>query len=930
MASNNDPHHRRNLSTPQSIPLRNLNRPPDEDDNEATGEQRQRALSDRGRNLLRQRDSVSGRPHWTSRYEPIAEASPSPTRVPGGRPQLNTLGVGSSYDAGGRAHHEQQEFSPIDDASAFQSAIGGFAGLSFHGESSRPPPAPHRDSSSSMNRPYITERAPSREDNPYTTNSAGFFSPVYDDTARLTDPTHLAPISGAASSIPSGQPHDRTSFQSVRFLTPEPPSPHTRFSYDAGQAESGALSPGISPGTSPNRMADSRRTRSLSPSVIESPLARAGTMMRHVSQRVVNITNEPEVVERSIRRKSSVRHARLEGPPALPAMPEYAHDGAITPPPEKAAFSTSKIMPVTSRNPEINPLRGKSLGVFGPDNPIRTRLCDILVHPVTEPFILVLIIIQTVLLAVESSSNVYLHPRSALVWGSAWIDYALLGLFVIYTLEVIVRVIVSGLFINPVEYSTINRQVGLRQAILDKGRGFFTPQRNNSIRQANAISGAQPSIVRAFTSTQTGPALIGDSRQQQRVRLAHRAFLRHSFNRLDFVAVVSFWISFSMSIMGEEVSTHIYVFRMLSCLRILRLLLLTSGTTVILRSLKKAAPLLVNVAFLISFFWLLFAIIGVQSFKSSMRRSCVWVDPEGIQPNFTNNGIQTGDPQNCGGYLDSDNIARPWKTAFWQDGAPNAKGYLCPQNSFCVEGENPHNGTVSFDNIFQSLELVFVVMSSNTWSDLMYTLTESDYLVAALFFAAGIVIMSLWLINLLIAVITSSFQVIREESRSSAFTGQDSDLPPEDETDSGPKRKISALKRGFAKTFWLWIAVISYGLIVQTLRSATMSQNRAKFIDVSETIVTLALMVEIILRLVIDWRFFFRSKRNVVDLLLAIITTVIQLPPIRAASGGRAYSWLTIFQILRIYRVVLAVPLTRDLIVRPKTTYTWCNSLILA
>jgi hypothetical protein len=72
----------------------------------------------------------------------------------------------------------------------------------------------------------------------------------------------------------------------------------------------------------------------------------------------------------------------------------------------------------------------------------------------------------------------------------------------------------------------------------------------------------------------------GHTRQQQRVRLARRAFLRHSFNRLDFLAVVSFWISFGLSIAQIESDRHVYVFRMLSCMRILRLLGLTSGTSV--------------------------------------------------------------------------------------------------------------------------------------------------------------------------------------------------------------------------------------------------------------------------------------------------------------------------------------------------------------
>ena len=50
----------------------------------------------------------------------------------------------------------------------------------------------------------------------------------------------------------------------------------------------------------------------------------------------------------------------------------------------------------------------------------------------TEPVILVLIIFQTILLSIESSSDVFHHKRPER-WGTTWIDYVLLILFVIYT-----------------------------------------------------------------------------------------------------------------------------------------------------------------------------------------------------------------------------------------------------------------------------------------------------------------------------------------------------------------------------------------------------------------------------------------------------------------------------------------------------------------
>lgn len=58
-------------------------------------------------------------------------------------------------------------------------------------------------------------------------------------------------------------------------------------------------------------------------------------------------------------------------------------------------------------------------------------------------------------------------------------------------------------------------------------------------------------------------------------------YLRQSWGRIDFVAVVSFWVSFVLATAGIERGVHhIGIFRALSVLRIARLLAITSGTTV--------------------------------------------------------------------------------------------------------------------------------------------------------------------------------------------------------------------------------------------------------------------------------------------------------------------------------------------------------------
>lgn len=883
----------------QSIPLQDLSRPPGPDYESSEGWRSDRTPRRRAGTLLGNRQSFSGRVN--TGYERVNEGSPpAPDEEDRGLPHVTT--PMNAHQPG--REYEDPELSPVN-AQNFQAAMGS-VGLSFESpEPSRPPPGKRRSTLNVITEHETMSSSSLPLNNIDEPDPDNFFSPQDNDRTPLTDTRFLQPISGMANS--------QEGFQSLH-----PSARHSR-----SGSRLGDNLPRMEAGL--GRPLSTMSSRAMGAGQSSNPLSRAGTILRKASQRVVNLSNEPDAVDNDSRRQRSIREARMEGPPALPAMQDYAHDERLSPPPEKA----KPVVPKDHWQPHPNPLKGKSLCIFSPDNWLRLKLCEMLVHPVTEPIILILIVIQTVLLAVDARSKAKydLEPRA---WQSSGINYGLLGLFVLYTLELIARVIVSGFLKNAEVYSTVDTALGFKAAFTDRIQRFFAPQSQPSSHPATDEAKLQPSILRSFTAMQLqlDSDQPGHSRQQQRIRLARRAFLRHGFNRLDFVAVVSFWITFILSVLMIAQSRHIYVFRMLSCLRILRLLGLTQGTSVILRSLKKAAPMLANVAFLIGFFWLLFAIIGVQSFKSSFRRSCVWYEnaadvlnnplgvpnnPDALQ-NLAGRYVQN-DPEKviqfCGGYLHPVTGAiSPWLYSdFSNNSDKEHKGYICPQNSLCVEGEGPYNGTVSFDNILQSLELVFVIMSANTFSDLLYFTTDSDYLASALFFAFGIVIMSLWLMNLLVAVITSSFQVIREESKASAFTADLQDHFIEEDEDI---QKVSRLKRAYDTINWVWILIIVFDLFVMCLRSADMSPHREYFINTTETIVTIVLACEIVLRFLADWRNFHRSTSNWVDLGLAIITAVIQIPPIH--QSGQTYEWFTFFQIIRIYRVVLAVSLTRELI----------------
>lgn len=527
--------HEDSFSSDHSIPLQDLSEPPDIGRHHEAGS---RFLP--GRSLTRGRRSETT-------YERVAEDSPI-----------------EGTTAAGTAHRRRQDSDAHDafpeDPGAFAAAMSS-VGLSFEGPPGHPATR-SRDDLDTIPLDNYSLQEPAHSLTP---------SVSYSDTAPLTNIGNIQPISGAAPD--RGRQNDRHSAQTVHF----PDDGHTgaRLGDDLNNLESGLG------GRSRGGSNATERGRSLSPSASGAALMRASSMMKSMSQRVVNLSNEPEVVEQSIQREESHKNSRLEEPPSLPSLPDYAHDAPSTPELDgrvKREKSTASKKAWRSLN---NPLRGKSLGILSPDNPLRVRLCDILVHPFTEPFILVVIIVQTILLTIESSMPEW---HNAGPWGTSVMDYPYFAIFVIYTLELIAKILVSGFIINPAEYSTIDRSIGFRKAVAEKGKNLIAPHRQMSTRRASpAPEHPQASIIRTFTgglNQLEQQTLADDPLQKRRVRLAHRAFLRHSFNRLDFVAVVAYWVAFFLSVFGVETRAQLFVFRMLSCLRLLRLLALTNGTSV--------------------------------------------------------------------------------------------------------------------------------------------------------------------------------------------------------------------------------------------------------------------------------------------------------------------------------------------------------------
>ena len=578
----------RNPSTPQPIPLQDLSRPPDNRDGDEEWGGVRRESAGRARALMGNRQAFSGRIKTFGRYERVlagssTEASSSSLDVPHVTTPRNAHQPSGLYDDG--------ELSPLN-IGEFQAAMGS-VGLALDTPGSDHPPISSASEGAHLG-PIMEDTATS----PFSSFSAPndgeyYFANPSDDRSPLTDNRFLQPISGSPLPAASGQRHDREHRPSL--------------SYSRGML--GDDLPNVENGTTMGNRRSLNRTSSLSiPSLSRSlstsasPLSTAGTMIRKMSQRVVNLSNDPEDVDQPPAPPPPPprlhRQATLDAPPAFPAMTEYAHDE-----PSRSPSPLEKAPPLRANGSTrekwqkpVNPLKGKSLGVFGPEHPLRLWLCEVLVHPITEPIILVLIIIQTILLAADAGESKPFGARTT-GWRSAWVEYGLLALFIVYTMEISAHIIVSGFLRNAHDYRTSRSGLTFKNVMLEKLQELIAPLRHTPGTKVitepspNAHVQSQFSIVRTFTAIQGLPEQRGHSRQAQRVRLARRAFLRHSFNRLDFVAVVSYWISLVLTLTGVATNKHFYTFQMLSCLRMVRLLGLTSGTSVCSSATNVPSPI---------------------------------------------------------------------------------------------------------------------------------------------------------------------------------------------------------------------------------------------------------------------------------------------------------------------------------------------------
>ena len=541
---------------------------------------------------------------------------------------------------------------------------------------------------------------------------------------------------------------------------------------------------------------------------------------------------------------------------------------------------------------------GRTLFFFSSENPMRRFLHRLITYPLVPYIEFVLTFAQMIGLCLECRSPFTSNQDNLPVVLDYRFTYFFDSLYAVYTAIFVARAISFGIVTN--------------QLLTWKQSGAFLWW---VIRQ----------ILRFVT--------FGSVKGTKKGKLSadplsyKHCIFRGSWGRVDFISLVFFWCFVGLSRNSKIYSLELIIAG-LGHLRVLRMLDYIIYTRFVLHVLKRAMPLLQNVLLFIGFFLFIWGVVGVLSFNGSLRRVCTY------DKHITE--------QYCGSWLHPETLeVMPYLLLDSASGSfrnqSRVKGYTCPVGSQCVElkafpsyGSYADLANMSFDNIFNSLEIVFIMMSANGFTPIMYDIIDSESLASSLFFISGVLVLAVWLMNLLVAVMVSSYGAIKESFIFHSETNDpmvayakrflrwifvpkklyDTDVEMQNAIDEQHDHGKWILEStSWGKTYSMLSPLISLLTLTDLIAQAARTPP-----DVGlfwwEVAMAIVFGADVVVRFFIYlpyWRYFFFSFTNIFDVVLAVANCII----LAFHDDIELYCWLTVFQLLRIHKMVSSLKYSR-------------------
>ncbi|XP_011061774.1 PREDICTED: voltage-dependent T-type calcium channel subunit alpha-1G isoform X1 [Acromyrmex echinatior] len=262
-------------------------------------------------------------------------------------------------------------------------------------------------------------------------------------------------------------------------------------------------------------------------------------------------------------------------------------------------------------------------------------------------------------------------------------------------------------------------------------------------------------------------------------------YLADSWNRLDFFIVMAGALEYCLNVENMNLSA----IRTIRVLRPLRAINRIPSMRILVMLLLDTLPMLGNVLLLCFFVFFIFGIVGVQLWEGILRQRCfLKALPNVKYPELLSDEYSVRsriyDLEKYFEYQGQDYIcSRPDDSGMHScsnlpplkfgnlvcnsTAVPNSNVTFI-NNDTCVnwnyyyteckgQGNNPFQGTISFDNIGLAWVAIFLVISLEGWTDIMYYVQDAHSFWDWIYFVLLIVIGSFFMINLCLVVIATQF-----------------------------------------------------------------------------------------------------------------------------------------------------------------------------
>ena len=243
-------------------------------------------------------------------------------------------------------------------------------------------------------------------------------------------------------------------------------------------------------------------------------------------------------------------------------------------------------------------------------------------------------------------------------------------------------------------------------------------------------------------------------------------YVTDPWNFMDFVVVVSGYAELAAG-PGSSVSA-LRTFRVLRPLRTINSM---PGLKLLVNTILGALPLMGNVLVLWVYLFLIFGILGTQMFGGELSKRCVPLTEYGVDlieaaELTANQTLAYGERQSlidehwlAGNLPAAVDFSNATEYDFCTVGPKIGwNGHYCDDTQACVHIDDPDDGKTSFNNLLWSMLTVFVVVTLETWTTIMYATMRTTSGWALIFYYLVIFLGSFFMVNLALAVIADIYE----------------------------------------------------------------------------------------------------------------------------------------------------------------------------